>query len=384
MRETRRPPTEQIRLFAPRFRVEECLAEIRGCLEAGWPGLGYKTIEFEEAWKRYAGLTHAHFVNSCTAGLHLALEVLKRRRGWEDGDEVISTPFTFVSTNHAILHTRLRPVFADIDASLCLDPDDVARRITPRTRAVVFVGLAGNVGRYDKVLQVCREHGLALALDAAHMAGTRFRGRHVGHDADAAAFSFHAVKNLPTGDSGMVCFRDADDDGLARKLSWMGIDKDTFTRVNTPGTYPWQYDVEAVGFKYHGNSIMAAVGLVQLRYLDRDNAYRRQIARWYDEALAGHPQSRPIPITEGCESARHLYQIRVRERDALLRTLNEHGVFPGVHYLANTHYPMYADGAGRCPEAEAASEEVMSLPLHLALTREHVDYVCDLLLEHAA
>ena len=191
-----------IQLFVPTFRVDECLAQVRECLEKGWTGLGYKTIEFEAAWSAYAGLPHAHFLNSATAGLHLAVRLLKERFGWQDGDEIISTPLTFVSSNHAILYERLHPVFADVDQYLCLDPASIEARITPRTRAVIFVGLGGNTGQLDAVIQLCRARGLKLILDAAHMSGTRLRGRHVGSEADVSVFSFHAVKNLPTADSG--------------------------------------------------------------------------------------------------------------------------------------------------------------------------------------
>ncbi len=137
-----------------------------------------------------------------------------------------------------------------MDEHLCLDPASVLQRITPRTRAVMFVGMGGNVGRYPEVLKLCRERGLTLILDAAHMAGTRYRGTHVGGDADAAVFSFQAVKNLPTADSGMICFAGAADDEMARKLTWLGINKDTYARTISQEVYKWKYDVEYVGYKY--------------------------------------------------------------------------------------------------------------------------------------
>jgi dTDP-4-amino-4,6-dideoxygalactose transaminase len=373
-----------IQLFVPSFRVDECLAEIRVCLEKGWTGLGYKTVEFESAWKQYTGLPNAHFLSSNTAGLHLALEVLKRRNGWCAGDEVISTPLTFVSTNHAILHAGLVPVFADVDEHLCLDPASVLQRITPRTRAVMFVGIGGNVGRYAEIVEICRERGLTLVLDAAHMAGTRYRGAHVGAEADVAVFSFQAVKNLPTADSGMICFRDAENDAMARKMSWLGINKDTYTRTHSQETYKWMYDVEYVGYKYHGNSIMAAIALVQLKYLEQDNAYRRQVVAWYDADLAGVAGIRRIPLAPGCESATHLVQIRVKNRDALIVELNRNEVYPGVHYRDNTDYAMYSYGKGTCPEAHAASTQIVSLPLHLHLERRDVTAITDLLVRHVA
>ena len=369
-----------IHLFVPQFRVDECLAEIRECLEKGWSGLGFKTVAFEEAWKTYTGLPHAHFLSSNTVGLHLALETLKSRLAWADGDEVITTPLTFVSTNHAILHAHLKPVFADVDSMLCLDPESVATRVSPRTRAVLFVGMGGSTGQYESIGRLCRDRGLLLILDAAHMAGTRLKGRHVGPEADAAVFSFQAVKNLPTADSGMVCFKSAEDDARARKLTWLGISKDTFTRTAAQTAYKWRYEVEDVGYKYHGNSVMAAIALVQLRYLDQDNAYRRQLASWYREQLDGRVHV--IPCAQNCESSTHLFQIRVPDRDAVMLALNEHQVFPGVHYRDNTEYPMYAYAAGTCPEAALASRELISLPLHLGLRKADVETVSSLVIRY--
>jgi dTDP-4-amino-4,6-dideoxygalactose transaminase len=367
-----------IQLFVPTFRVEECLQEIRECLEKGWTGLGFKTVAFEEAWKQYTGLPYAHFVNSATAGLHLAVHVLKKRLRWKDGDEIITTPITFVSTNHAILYENLKPVFADVDDYICLDPGDVVRKLSPRTRAIMFVGMGGNTGQYEKIVEICRRKKLALILDAAHMAGTRLHGKHVGGEADVAVFSFHAVKPLPTADSGMVCFASAEDDELVRKLTWLGINKDTYTRTLSGGTYKWLYEVEHVGFKYHGNSIMAAIALVQLKYLDQDNAYRRQLCEWYISNLRGSKDIQIVPVAPGCEPSRHLFQVLVDNRDELILTLNENGIYPGVHYRDNTEYQMYRYANGSCPHAQEVGRRILSLPLHLRLTRQDVDRVSEL------
>ena len=365
-----------VQLFVPAFRVDECLAGIRECLEKGWTGLGFKTIEIEEAWKKYTGLPHAHFLSSNTVGLHLAVRILKDRLGWRDGDEIISTPLTFVSTNHAIRYENLEPVFADVDEMLCLDPASIEQCIGPRTRAVIFVGLGGNTGQLPEVIALCRRRGLALILDAAHMSGTRLHGVTPGADADAIVYSFQAVKNLPTADSGMICFLQAQDDERARKLAWLGINKDTYSRTTSKGSYKWLYEVEDVGFKYHGNSIMAAMALTQLKYLDNDNAYRRQICAWYRGALAKADVS-TIRIADGCESSCHLFQIRVANRDELMLAMHEHEIYPGVHYRDNTDYPMYAHGRGKCPNAHAASNEIISLPLHMGLTHADVLAVAD-------
>ena len=366
-------------LFVPKFRVNECLEEIRECLEKGWTGLGYKTVEMENKWKEYTGLPYAHFLSSNTVGLHLALHMFKTEFEWEDGDEVITTPLTFIATNHAINYTKLQPVFADVDEYLCLSPEDIEQKITPRTRAVIFVGIGGNTGRYEEVVKICKDRGLFFILDAAHMAGTRLNGKHVGHDADCTIFSFQAVKNLATADSGMICFTDQARDERARKLSWLGINKDTYSRTVGQGAYKWMYDVEEVGFKYHGNSIMAAIGLVSLRYLDRDNSYRRQLAKWYEDRLADYELIRVVPVWNECESSRHLFQIRVHKREEVLMALNEYEIHPGVHYRDNTEYKLYSHGNNTCPNAHLASKEILSLPMHMGVTEWDVDFIANTL-----
>lgn len=364
----------EIHLFKPTFDIDECLSEIRECLTQGWTGLGFKTVEFEKKWCEYTNLPYAHFLSSATAGLHLAVNIFKHKYAWRDGDEIISSPLTFVSTNHAVLYENMKVKFADVDKYGCLDPNSVLQLISPRTKAVIFVGLGGNVGQYDRIVEICRSNGLKLILDAAHMAGTRYRGRHVGHDADATVFSYQAVKNLPTADSGMICFADQSDDAVCRQLSWLGISKDTYSRTHGHSAYKWQYEVDHVGFKYHGNSIMAAIALVQLRHLDRDNAYRRQLAVWYDETFDG-TSVEVIETSPGCESSRHLYQVLLDNRDAAILALNSVGIFPGVHYRDNTEYSVYLDSAKGCPVANRMSDRLLSLPMHLRLSREDVQFV---------
>jgi len=373
-----------IQLFKPRFRNEEITMHINDCLDKGWTGLGYKTVEIENKWKEYTGLPNAHFINSNTSGLHLAFKILKDSNKWNDGDEVITTPLTFVSSNHSIVYEKLKPVFADVDEYLCLDPNSVERQITKKTRAVLFVGLGGNTGQYHEIKKICDKYGLKLILDAAHMAGTKinrtFYGsveslNHVGWDADVSVFSFQAVKNLPTADSGMICFKNDDYDQLARKLSWLGITKDTYQRSNEKGNYKWEYDLIDVGYKYHGNSIMASMALVGLKYLEEDNEVRREICKKYDEGFK-NTDVRVVPTSkETIISSRHLYQIRVNNRNSVMEYLNSNEIFPGVHYTDNTNYKMYKYGKGTCPLSHLASNEVISLPLHTFLTDEEIQKV---------
>ena len=376
-----------IQVFKPKYRVEEVLSEIKECLEIGWTGMGFKTEKLEEEWKHYTNFDNAHFVASNTVGLQIALKVLKDVNKWKDRDEVITTPLTFVSSNHAILYNHLTPIFADIDEQLCLDVKSIESKITRKTKAVMFVGIGGNIGQYQEVRDLCNKYNLKLILDAAHMAGTKvnriFHGvtsttSHIGWDADVSIFSFQSVKNMPTADGGMICFQSKDYDVLARKLSWLGIDKDTFNRTNSKGSYKWDYDVIDLGFKAHGNSIMASMGLVALKYLDEDNTRRREICSLYDKGFKNESLIIPIEHNPKCESSRHLYQIRVPNRNEIMEYLNANDIFPGVHYKDNTEYQLYSEAKGTCPNAHKLSEEVISLPLHMFLTEEDIQKVINI------
>lgn len=373
---------KNLNLFVPKFRNDEIIEHITECLDKGWTGLGFKTVDIESKWKDYTELPYAHFINSNTSGLHLAIKILKDSNKWNDGDEVITTPMTFVSTNHAINYENLKPVFADVDDHLCLDPKSVERLITKKTRAVIFVGIGGNTGQLNEIIDLCKRKKIKLILDGAHMAGTfmNINGevKHVGHNVDVSVFSFQSVKNLPTADSGMICFKNEDYDTLVRKLSWLGIDKDTYQRSNDKGTYKWEYDLVDVGFKYHGNSIMASMALVGLKYLEEDNTRRREICQMYEDGFKD-TEIKIIPTHKDCvKSSRHLFQIVVNNRNKMMELLNGYGIYPGVHYRDNTLYKMYKSNYGSCPNSHNLSEHVISLPLHMSLTNDDIKYIIDM------
>ena len=376
---------KNINLFVPCFRNEEITEQITECLEKGWTGLGYKTNEIENLWKQYTNLPNAHFLNSNTSGLHLAVKILKDANKWKDGDEIITTPLTFVSSNHAIMYENLKPVFADVDSFLCLDPKSVESKITKKTKAILFVGIGGNAGQYSKIVEICKRHKLKLILDAAHMSGTKISVgdniTHIGGESDVTVFSFQAVKNLPTADSGMICFKNEDYDIMVRKLSWLGIDKDTYQRTNDKGSYKWEYDLVDVGFKYHGNSIMASMAIVGLKYLEEDNERRREICSLYSKYFSNTPIKSISMSPETTVSSRHLYQIVVPNRNSIMEYLNSQGIYPGVHYRDNTHYKMYNYGFGSCPNSHKISEEIISLPLHMKLSNDDVKYIADKVIE---
>jgi len=366
-----------IQVLKPKFHVEECLEQVRECLEAGWTGSGGKTVELEKQWKAYTGHPNACFLNSNTSGLHLAVNILKRRYGWQDGDEIITTPITFVATNHAILYENMKPCFADVDEYLCLDPEDVEKKINQRTRAIAFVGYGGRVGKLKQIIALCKKYDLRLILDAAHMAGTRMDGVMPGtwEGVDVAVYSFQAVKNLPTGDSGMICFADAELDKECRMVSWMGINKDTYSRSGSEGSYKWNYGVDYLGFKYNGNAIMAAIALAQLPYLDAENARRREIAAMYDKAFESNPKIQIIHANHPEECSYHIYEIAVPDREALLSELAKNNIYGGVHYRDNTEFSMYTYAHGTCPRAHEISRHIITMPLHMYLTDEDVQRI---------
>ena len=369
-----------IQVLKPKFHIDECLEQVRECLEKGWTGSGFKTAELESKWKEYTGHKNACFLNSNTSGLHLAVNILKRHGGWQDGDEIISTPITFVATNHAILYENLKPVFADVDEYLCLDPVDVEKKITDKTRAIAFVGYGGRVGQLEKIIELCKKYNLRLILDAAHMAGTRVHGVTPGcwDGVDVTVYSYQAVKNLPTGDSGMICFADDALDKECRMVSWMGINKDTYARTSSEGTYKWNYGVDYVGFKYNGNAIMAGIALAQLPYLDEENARRREICGMYDKAFENNPNIRIIRAPYAEECSYHIYEIVVPNREALLTELAKHDIYGGVHYRDNTEFSMYTYAQGTCPVAHEVTQHIITMPLHMYLTNEDVARIAEI------
>jgi dTDP-4-amino-4,6-dideoxygalactose transaminase len=362
-----------IQLFKPKYRKSEILKEIEKCLNSGWTGIGNKTEIFEEEFKKYFNFENAHFLNSNTSGLELAVKILKKENGWKNGDEIITTPLTFVSTNHAIVHNNLSPIFGDVDEQLCLDLKSIKQNITKKTKAVMFVGIGGNIGQYYEIYEFCKKNNLCLILDAAHMMGTKVLDRQVGIEADASIFSFQAVKNLPTADSGMICFKNQEHDKIARKMSWLGIDKNTYDRINQREQYKWDYDVIDYGFKYHGNSIMASMALVGLKYLDEDNEKRREIVKKYEKEFSNIS----IKHNSTCSSSRHLYQIKVNNRNGIIKFLSEKNINCGVHYKDNTEYYMYSHFYGKCPSSHRLSAQILTLPLHLFLTSKNIVYIIE-------
>ncbi len=247
---------------------DEEIREVEATLRSGWITTGARTAQFEKDFAAYVGAPHALAVNSCTAGLHIALAAL----GIGPGDEVITTPVTFCSTVHTILHVGAKPVLADIGADGNIDPEQIERAITSRTRAIVPVHLGGLPCDMTRIWEIARKHGLFVIEDAAHAAGTLYKGRQIGaasdggHSSDAVAFSFYATKNLTTGEGGMITTPKEALFGKMKMFSLHGMSHDAWNRYTEKGR--WYYEVADAGFKYNLSDIASAIGIHQLRKLE--------------------------------------------------------------------------------------------------------------------
>ncbi|TXF96706.1 DegT/DnrJ/EryC1/StrS aminotransferase family protein [Massilia arenae] len=364
---------------------EEEIRAVEACLRSGWVTTGPVTRRFETAFRDYLGAeVEAIAVNSATAGLHLALEAA----GVGPDDEVIVPTLTFTASAEVVRYLGARPVFVDADPhTLNLDPAAVAAAITPRTRAIVPVHFAGMAADMDAIGQLARRHGLRVIEDAAHAFPTRHRGRLVGTlDSDVTVFSFYANKTMTTGEGGMVVTRDP---RLAERIRCMrlhGISRDAFDRY-TARTPSWYYEVIAAGFKYNLTDIASAIGIEQLRKIDRFQGRRTELAARYDAALAGLPlvlPARPAPDS-GSTHAWHLYVVRLERaapsvdgadgagmahggRDALIARLAERGIGTSVHFIPLHRQPYWRDSYGLraadFPIAEAAFGAMLTLPLY--------------------
>jgi len=350
---------------------EEEIAAVVECLRSGWVTTGPTARRFEAAFRDYLGTDlQAISVNSATAGLHLALESL----GIGPGDEVIVPTLTFTATAEVVRYLGAQPVLVDVDpATLNIDPQAVEAAITPRTRAIVPVHYAGMACDMDAILALARRHHLRVVEDAAHAFPTRYQGRLVGTlDSDITVFSFYANKTMTTGEGGMVVVRDPE---LARRIKLMrlhGISQDAFDRYVSK-TPAWFYEVVAAGFKYNLTDIAAAIGIEQLRKIDRFLERRQALAARYDTALAGLPLVLP-PRPEGDSThAWHLYVVRLRadaplQRDELINRLSERGIGTSVHFIPLHRQPYWRENCAaepsRFPVAEAAYGAMLTLPLY--------------------
>ena len=347
-------------------------------LRSGWLTAGPKTRRFEAAFAEYVGAKGAAAVASCTAGMELALEAT----GIGPGDEVITSPLTFCATVNVIIHRGATPVLADISADdYNLDPEEVERRLTPRTRALMPVHYAGQPCRMDRLREIARHHNLVVIEDAAHAVGARYRDRPVGSEG-IAVFSFYATKNLTTGQGGMVT---ADGELLerVRLMSLHGLSQGAWRRYEARGS--WYYQVLGAGHNFAMTDIQAALGLHQLRRLEGFLARREEIARLYTESLGPLEEVVVPTVRPEVRHAWHLYPLVLRperltiSRDQFIEALRERGIGTSVHFIPIPHHPYYREafgfGPGDYPRCEEVFEGLVSLPLYPLMIDADVERV---------
>jgi dTDP-4-amino-4,6-dideoxygalactose transaminase len=369
-------PVKEIPFHVPSVGEEEIQA-VAETLRSGWLTSGPQVLEFEREFARYAGAAHAVACCSGTAALHMAL----RSTGIQEGDEVITSPYTFVASTEVILYLGATPVFVDIDPrTLNIDPAAIAAAVTERTRAILPIHIAGYPCEMDPILEIAREHGIAVIEDAAHALPAAYKGRRIGSIGTSTAFSFYATKNLTTGEGGMVTTDDPTIADQMRVLRLHGITGDAWKRYMKGGR--WYYEVVEQGYKYNMPDIQAALGRVQLGRLDGLDVVRHRLAAQYSEALADCPVIPPPGEDADHRSALHLFIIRLDPkktawtRQAFIESLHDQGIATSVHFIPVHLHPYYQEMGyrrGMFPNAERAYDAAVSLPFYPAMPESSVD-----------
>lgn len=357
---------------------EDDIRAVTEALTADYLTTGPTVGKFESAVAGFCRARHGAAVSSGTAALHAAMFAL----GIGPGDEVIVPPMSFAATANCVLYQGATPVFADVcPDTLLIDPERVRERVTDRTRAVIGVDYTGHPCDWDALRELARERSIPLVADGCHALGATLRERPVGTLADMTVFSFHPVKHVATGEGGMVL---TDSDALDRRCRLFrnhGITTEVRERT---GDRAWFYEMTELGYNYRITDIQCALGISQMNKLGASLRRRREIAGVYDAGFAG-TGVRPLAVRPGVEHAYHLYVVRVPDRDRVYASLKGKGIHAQVHYIPIHLHPYYRErlgtGMGLCPVAEAAYDEIISLPMFPAMTDDDVRYVIATLLE---
>ena len=351
-------------------------------LRSGWLTTGSKVKQFEADFAKYLGCSHAVAVNSCTAALHLALEAV----GIEQGDEVIVPTMTFTASAEVVLYFKAKPVLVDcLPDTLNVDPDCVARAITPKTKAIIPVHFGGQPCDMDSILEIARRHKLYVIEDAAHALPSNYRGKRVGTIGDITCFSFYATKTITTGEGGMATTQNPEWAARMRMMSLHGISHDAWKRYTKEGS--WYYEVLYPGFKYNLTDIAAAIGVEQLKKCDRFWQGRERIAHIYQKALADLQEIQLPTSREDAQHAWHLFVIQLNlerlkiTRNEFIEGLREQAIGTSVHFIPLHLHPYYRDRFGYKPEdfpnASAVFDRIVSLPIYPGMTESDVEKVIE-------
>ncbi|MBW1726422.1 MAG: DegT/DnrJ/EryC1/StrS family aminotransferase [Deltaproteobacteria bacterium] len=368
---------------APTIGPEE-IDEVIDSLHSGWLGTGPKVSRFESDFAAYKGVPENRVaaVNSCTAALHISLIAA----GIGPGDEVITTPMTFAATVNAIIHSGAKPVLADIDPlTMNIDPYQIEKKITDRTRAVLPVHMAGRPCDMDSIMTLADKYNLIIIEDCAHAIETEYRGRKAGTFGAFGCFSFYVTKNVVTGEGGMILAKEKDHIARAKMLALHGMSKDAWRRYRDEGYK--HYFVMECGFKYNMMDIQASIGIHQLARVEKNWQRRREIWRIYQQSFAELPVVIPGEPENDTRHAYHLYTLLIDEercgisRDKFLEAMKAHNIGVGVHYMSIPEHPYYQQTFGWKPEhypnAMRIGRQTVSLPLSPGLSNEDVNDVVE-------
>ena len=367
--------------FRPSIGIEE-IESVRETILSGWITTGPKVKQFEAAFKSYIQAEHCIAVNSATAALHLALEAL----GVGAGDEVLVPTITFASAAAIVVHLGARPVFVDcVPDTLHVDPEDLERKITPRTRVIMPMHYGGQPCPMDRILEIARRRGLPIVEDAAHALPARNNGQSVGTIGDITCFSFYANKTMTTGEGGMIATSNPDLAKRMRLMAYHGLSRDCTT--TTGAKKAWRYDVLAPGYKVNMTDIAASIGVHQLARCDEFREAREKCAAAYDDGLRSIEAITTPVVHPNVQSAWHLYVIQLDQaqlkisRDRFGDQLDQAGVGTSVHFMPLHMQPYYRDTFGYqerdLPNAAAAYQRILSLPIFPSLDSEEIQHILE-------
>ncbi|MFA5400925.1 MAG: DegT/DnrJ/EryC1/StrS family aminotransferase [Dehalococcoidia bacterium] len=356
------------------------ITEVVDTLKSGWITTGEKTHRFENDFARYTRSKYAVALNSCTAAMHLALVAA----GVGEGDEVITTPYTFAATAAVAIWLKARPVFVDIDRrSFNINCELIEAAITKKTRAIMPVHIGGHPCDMDIIKRISGQHNLTVIEDAAHALASKYKGKPIGSIGDMTAFSFYATKNITTGEGGMLTTDNEEFASRVRKLSLHGLSKDAWKRYGASGS--WYYEIEEPGFKDNLSDIMASLGIHQLKRLNEFQSIRRKYADIYNREFNGMDFIDVPYVDRDIEHSRHLYIVQLRleglsvDRAGFIEALRQMNIGTSVHFIPLHMHPYYARAFGYKPDdfpnARYVYERAVSLPLYPAMTEEDINDV---------
>jgi perosamine synthetase len=364
---------DRIRLFRPTLGEAEKQA-LCDTIDSRWIGRGPRTIAFEDRFAEFVGTSQAVALNSATAALHLGLLCAE-----VEGQEVLTSTMTFVSSTEAILLAGGRPVFCDVEPdTLNISVDDMARKITPTTRAVVITHYGGQSCDMESILKLAAEHGLSVIEDAAHGCGGSYKDHMLGSMGTIGCFSFQATKNMTTGEGGMLVTNDESLADRVRKLRWCGITAPTWERFKVDQVQRgWMYEVEEIGWKYEMNDLAAALGLVQMDRLVDGNERRRQLMTRYREAFVEVEGVDMLAARDYAVSSCYNAVVRLDDREGLYSHLDECGIDANVHFYPNHLFRLFRPYTTHLPVAEREWQRILSIPLYPELADAEQDRVID-------